>query len=156
MGDPIRAVIRGTAINENRRTGGITYPSPDGQEAVLRGAYERVGGLDLDFSGYFECHRDCSRRFIRDHEIGRVLQVGDPHPPLCSQEMCFPILFHIINLLDDSLLDPFNSVEIVPDDPDHLLDMNESMNKQLENSKKLFSEEKEICVCPSHRRQCLP
>ncbi|KAF5869444.1 putative polyketide synthase protein [Botrytis fragariae] len=64
-GDPIRAVIRGTAINANGRTGGITHPSPDGQEAVIRRAYERAGGLDPALTGYFECH-------------GTGTAVGDP------------------------------------------------------------------------------
>ncbi|PQE21953.1 polyketide synthase protein [Rutstroemia sp. NJR-2017a WRK4] len=64
-GDPIRGIIRGTAINANGRTGGITHPSPDGQEAVIRRAYERAGGLDPSHTGYFECH-------------GTGTAVGDP------------------------------------------------------------------------------
>ncbi|KAL4941793.1 hypothetical protein BDV06DRAFT_222783 [Aspergillus oleicola] len=64
-GDPIRAVIRATAINANGRTGGITHPSPEGQEAVIRRAYERAGGLDPALTGYFECH-------------GTGTAVGDP------------------------------------------------------------------------------
>ncbi|KAF4624420.1 hypothetical protein G7Y89_g13751 [Cudoniella acicularis] len=64
-GDPIRAVIRGTSFNANGRTGGITHPSPDGQEACMRRAYERAGGLDASLTGYFECH-------------GTGTPVGDP------------------------------------------------------------------------------
>ncbi|KAF2181508.1 hypothetical protein K469DRAFT_589235 [Zopfia rhizophila CBS 207.26] len=64
-GDPIRAIIRGTAFNANGRTGGITHPSPDGQEACMRRAYERAGGLDPSLTGYFECH-------------GTGTPVGDP------------------------------------------------------------------------------
>ena len=63
--DPIRAVIRATAINANGRTGGISHPSPEGQEAVMRRAYEAAGGLDPDLTGYFECH-------------GTGTAVGDP------------------------------------------------------------------------------
>ncbi|KAL4922406.1 hypothetical protein BDW62DRAFT_197082 [Aspergillus aurantiobrunneus] len=63
-GDPIRAVIRATSANANGRTGGVTHPSPDGQEAVIRRAYERVG-LDPSLTGYFECH-------------GTGTAVGDP------------------------------------------------------------------------------
>jgi hypothetical protein len=55
-GDPIRAVIRGTAFNANGRTGGITHPSPEGQAACIQRAYERAGGLDMSLTGYFECH----------------------------------------------------------------------------------------------------
>ncbi|KAL9085918.1 MAG: hypothetical protein Q9165_007401 [Trypethelium subeluteriae] len=64
-GDPIRAVVRGTSFNANGRTGGITHPSPDGQEACMRRAYERAGGLDMSLTGYFECH-------------GTGTPVGDP------------------------------------------------------------------------------
>lgn len=63
--DPIRAVIRATAINANGRTGGISHPSPEGQEAVMRRAYEAAGGLDPNLTGYFECH-------------GTGTAVGDP------------------------------------------------------------------------------
>ena len=64
-GDPIRAVIRGTAVNTNGRTAGIAHPSPEGQEAVIRSAYKNAGGLDPDLTGLFECH-------------GTGTQVGDP------------------------------------------------------------------------------
>lgn len=63
--DPIRAVIRATAINANGRTGGISHPSPEGQEAVMRRAYEAAGGLDPDLTGYCEVH-------------GTGTAVGDP------------------------------------------------------------------------------
>lgn len=49
----------------NGRTGGISHPSPEGQEAVMRRAYESAGNLDLDLTGYFECH-------------GTGTAVGDP------------------------------------------------------------------------------
>jgi hypothetical protein len=45
---PIRAMIRGTAVNSNGRTGGITRPSASGQETVIREAYRNAG--DLPFS----------------------------------------------------------------------------------------------------------
>ena len=64
-GDPIRATIRGTAFNSNGKTGGISHPSPEGQEAVIRQAYKQAGGLDPNLTGYFECH-------------GTGTPVGDP------------------------------------------------------------------------------
>ncbi|RYP70067.1 hypothetical protein DL771_005684 [Monosporascus sp. 5C6A] len=64
-GSPIRAVIRGTAINANGRTGGITHPSKAGQEAVIREAYRNAGGLPLADTTFFECH-------------GTGTPVGDP------------------------------------------------------------------------------
>src|SRR5205823_4520941 len=42
-GDPIYAVIRGGAINQDGRTNGLTAPSRRAQEAVLRAAYHRAG-----------------------------------------------------------------------------------------------------------------
>jgi acyl transferase domain-containing protein len=62
---PIRSVIRGTAVNANGRTGGITRPSAAGQEAVIRKAYENAGNLKLSDTTYFEMH-------------GTGTPVGDP------------------------------------------------------------------------------
>ncbi|KAI0438847.1 hypothetical protein F4803DRAFT_569116 [Xylaria telfairii] len=62
---PIRAVIRGTAVNSNGRTGGITRPSIAGQEMVIREAYRNAGGLPFSETHYFECH-------------GTGTYVGDP------------------------------------------------------------------------------
>ena len=42
-GDPIHAVIRGAAVNQDGRTNGLTAPSPQAQEAVLRDAYRQAG-----------------------------------------------------------------------------------------------------------------
>ncbi|ORY71434.1 putative polyketide synthase [Pseudomassariella vexata] len=63
-GDPVRAVIRGTAVNSNGRTNGITLPSADGQEAVIRKAYAQAG-LGYNETDYVECH-------------GTGTAVGDP------------------------------------------------------------------------------
>lgn len=64
-GDPIRGVIRGTAVNANGKTSGITQPSAIGQEAAARAAYEFAGNLSTDDTSYFECH-------------GTGTPVGDP------------------------------------------------------------------------------
>lgn len=61
---PIRAVIRETALNSNGRTAGITHPSADGQETLIRRAYQSAR-LDPGTTGYFECH-------------GTGTPVGDP------------------------------------------------------------------------------
>ncbi|KAL5583932.1 hypothetical protein FOVSG1_015283 [Fusarium oxysporum f. sp. vasinfectum] len=65
QGSPIRAMIRGTAVNANGRTGGIARPQVDGQEAVIRKAYENAGGLRYSDTSFFECH-------------GTGTQAGDP------------------------------------------------------------------------------
>lgn len=47
---PIRALIRGTAINSNGRTAGISHPGVEGQEALIRHAY-RNAGLPTSMTG---------------------------------------------------------------------------------------------------------
>ncbi|KAK0644424.1 lovastatin nonaketide synthase [Cercophora newfieldiana] len=66
-GDPIRAVIRSSATNNNGKVAGvgITHPNLDGQEHVIRHAYRRGGDLDPRLTGLFECH-------------GTGTAVGDP------------------------------------------------------------------------------
>ncbi|KAI9705765.1 MAG: Type I Iterative PKS [Bogoriella megaspora] len=64
-GLPIRALVRGTAINANGKTGGITRPSARGQEDVIRKAYENAGNLAFSDTTFFECH-------------GTGTQAGDP------------------------------------------------------------------------------
>ncbi|CAH0054704.1 unnamed protein product [Clonostachys solani] len=63
-GDNIRAIIRGTAINANGRTNGITQPSARFQEAVIRKAYANAR-LNMAETDYVECH-------------GTGTAVGDP------------------------------------------------------------------------------
>ncbi|KAI1437789.1 hypothetical protein GGR50DRAFT_691814 [Xylaria sp. CBS 124048] len=65
-GNPIRGVIRATAVNTNGKVDGmgITYPSGKGQERVVRMAYEKAG-LDPRVTPYAELH-------------GTGTPVGDP------------------------------------------------------------------------------
>lgn len=63
-GSPIRAIIRGSGINANGRSVGISRPSAAGQEAVIRETY-RNAGLPFGDTAYFECH-------------GTGTSVGDP------------------------------------------------------------------------------
>jgi len=62
--DPVRGVIRATAINANGRSQGINHPSAGDQETVIRAAYAKAG-LCPDQTGYFELH-------------GTGTPVGDP------------------------------------------------------------------------------
>ncbi|KAH9209743.1 putative polyketide synthase [Leptodontidium sp. 2 PMI_412] len=66
-GDPIRGVIRSTAVNSNGRVPavGITHPNLEGQADVISHAYQRGGDLDPRLTGYFECH-------------GTGTSIGDP------------------------------------------------------------------------------
>ncbi|XXH00688.1 hypothetical protein Hte_007038 [Hypoxylon texense] len=65
-GDPIRGVIRSTAVNTNGKVDGmgITHPSVEGQSRVIRMAYEKAK-LDPNLTAYAELH-------------GTGTPVGDP------------------------------------------------------------------------------
>ena len=54
-GDTIRAVIRGTGVNQNGKTKSITRPSADAQAELIRSTY-RLAGLDFKDTNYFEAH----------------------------------------------------------------------------------------------------
>jgi acyl transferase domain-containing protein len=54
-GDPIRAVIRGTACNQDGHTKGFTLPSSDAQISLIKEVYN-VAGLEFDKTGYVEAH----------------------------------------------------------------------------------------------------
>lgn len=64
-GDPIRAVIRSTAINSDGKTSNIGVPSVERQVALIRDAYRRAGIDDLSQTPFVECH-------------GTGTAVGDP------------------------------------------------------------------------------
>lgn len=64
-GSPIRAVISGAAVNCDGKTRGITQPSSDAQEALIRRAYEVAGLSTFSRTGFVECH-------------GTGTKVGDP------------------------------------------------------------------------------
>ncbi|EME79084.1 uncharacterized protein MYCFIDRAFT_166988 [Pseudocercospora fijiensis CIRAD86] len=63
-GNPIRAVIRATATNNDGHTPGISYPSGTAQEAMMRHAYA-TANLDPTETTFVECH-------------GTGTPVGDP------------------------------------------------------------------------------
>ncbi|KAM7200715.1 Compactin diketide synthase mokB [Naviculisporaceae sp. PSN 640] len=63
-GNVIRAVIRGTGVNQDGRTPGITVPSAQSQEALIRSTYA-AAGLNFRDTQYFEAH-------------GTGTPVGDP------------------------------------------------------------------------------
>ncbi|ANN16014.1 polyketide synthase [Amycolatopsis orientalis] len=63
-GDRIHAVVRGTAVNQDGRTPGITVPSVDAQRTLIERACQ-VGDVEPASVGYFEAH-------------GTGTAVGDP------------------------------------------------------------------------------
>ncbi|KJZ75926.1 hypothetical protein HIM_04750 [Hirsutella minnesotensis 3608] len=53
--DTIRAVIRGSSVNQDGRTPGITLPSKEAQVSNIRAVYA-AAGLSFDQTAYVECH----------------------------------------------------------------------------------------------------
>ncbi len=82
--DPIYAVIRGTAINQDGRTNGLTAPNRHAQEAVVAAAYRRAG-LSPGTAQYVEAHG--TGTFLGDameaNALGTVLAGGRPPGSQC-------------------------------------------------------------------------
>ncbi|KAF4904103.1 Highly reducing polyketide synthase gloL [Colletotrichum viniferum] len=64
-GDPIRAVIRSTCLSGNGRTPGLTTPSSQSHERLMRRGHRIAGIADLSKTAMVECH-------------GTGTSVGDP------------------------------------------------------------------------------
>ena len=54
-GDPIRAVIRNTGVNQDGKTAGITMPNGRAQASLIRSVY-RSAGMDPLMTDYVEAH----------------------------------------------------------------------------------------------------
>ncbi|KAF7557832.1 hypothetical protein G7Z17_g375 [Cylindrodendrum hubeiense] len=78
--DHIECIIRGTGVNQDGRTKGITMPNPHAQTALIQATYARAG-LDLskpeDRPQYFEAH-------------GTGTPAGDPLEASTVQSVFFP------------------------------------------------------------------
>ncbi|KAF9884738.1 hypothetical protein FE257_001300 [Aspergillus nanangensis] len=57
-GDPVRAIIRASAVNCDGRTPSITTPGSEAQERLIRRAYQRAGidTEEVEKTAFFECH----------------------------------------------------------------------------------------------------
>ncbi|KAH8693388.1 hypothetical protein GQ44DRAFT_695216 [Phaeosphaeriaceae sp. PMI808] len=55
-GNPVRAVVTGSATNHNGHTSTVARPSSRAQEALIRQAYRNAGITDIARTGFFECH----------------------------------------------------------------------------------------------------
>ncbi|GAB2610914.1 hypothetical protein GCM10027168_49760 [Streptomyces capparidis] len=83
-GDPVYAVIRGGAVNQDGRSNGLMAPSPAAQEAVLRAAYAEAGVRPRDV-GYAEAHGTGTALGdpIEAKALGAVLGEGRDPGRLC-------------------------------------------------------------------------
>lgn len=63
-GDTVRAIVRGTGSNQDGKTPGMSLPSPEAQEALIRQVYASAD-LDMRDTSYIEAH-------------GTGTPVGDP------------------------------------------------------------------------------
>ncbi|MCJ1385150.1 hypothetical protein MMC17_008269 [Xylographa soralifera] len=64
-GDPVRAVIRSTCVNNDGKTVGLTSPSTEAHEALIRRGHKIAGIHDFSKTAMIECH-------------GTGTKVGDP------------------------------------------------------------------------------
>ncbi|KAL8992696.1 MAG: hypothetical protein Q9169_006904 [Polycauliona sp. 2 TL-2023] len=64
-GDPVRAVIRSTCVNNDGKTMGLTSPNTEAHEALIRRGHQLAGLHDLSKTAMIECH-------------GTGTKVGDP------------------------------------------------------------------------------
>ncbi|KAL2822603.1 hypothetical protein BJX63DRAFT_441226 [Aspergillus granulosus] len=83
-GDPIRAVIRETGMNQDGKTPTITSPSGEAQAALMRACYDRAG-LDPGETTYVEAHGTGTKAGdpVEVAAIGSVFGAGrTPQRPL--------------------------------------------------------------------------
>ncbi|KAJ5113761.1 reducing type I polyketide synthase [Penicillium angulare] len=83
-GDTIRSVIRSTGSNSDGRTPGITQPSGEAQEQLIRETYKKAG-LSLSHTRFFEAHGTGTAVGdpIEAHTIGRAFgKYRSPDDPM--------------------------------------------------------------------------
>ncbi|HET9209476.1 MAG TPA: type I polyketide synthase, partial [Thermoanaerobaculia bacterium] len=83
-GDPVRAVIRGSAVNHDGRGNGLTAPNPHAQERVIREAWADAGAPPWRAS-YVEAHGSGTRLGdpIELKALGAVVGPGRPGGQPC-------------------------------------------------------------------------
>lgn len=55
-GNPIRGIVRSTGTNCDGKTPGLSHPSPESHEALIRRTYASAGIHDFCQTGFVECH----------------------------------------------------------------------------------------------------
>lgn len=95
-GDSIYGLIRGTAVNQDGHTNGITVPNGAAQEAVMRTAYQHAGILPEQVQ-YVEAHGTGTPLGdpIEARAIGAVLSVGRAASNQCIISSVKPNIGHL-------------------------------------------------------------
>lgn len=88
-GDPIRAVIRGTGVNQDGRTKGMTVPSTDAQAALIRSVYKKAG-LEFSDTNYFEAHVNHNRCHRIAPQTNRIRRAPEPKLATLWSSRAFP------------------------------------------------------------------
>jgi acyl transferase domain-containing protein len=97
--DPVRAVIRATAINSDGNSPMVGVPRPESQEILIRRAYEKAGIDDLSKTGFFECHGTGTQKgdVVETSVIAKVFEKGILMGSVSSFNNCIISLFLIIS-----------------------------------------------------------
>lgn len=119
-GNPIYAVIRGTAVGANGSGGSITSPSEDAQIVVIRKAYENAGITDIQSTSYFECHGTGTPYgdVVETHAVGKIfapyktpgepLHIGSVKPNLGHSESASALtaLMRVLLAIEANIIPP--------------------------------------------------
>lgn len=83
-GDTIRAIVRGTGANQDGKTQGISLPSVEAQEQLIRDVY-RNAGLDFNKTMFVEAHGTGTAAGdpIEASALARVFSPSHDKTPLC-------------------------------------------------------------------------
>ena len=99
VGDPLRAIIRGTGSNQDGHTKGFTLPSAEAQANLIKDTY-RWAGLDFKHTSYVEAHgtgtqagdtqetEALSRTISKEHTVYDKLLVGSIKSNIGHLEAC--------------------------------------------------------------------
>ncbi|MBW4450083.1 MAG: SDR family NAD(P)-dependent oxidoreductase [Spirirestis rafaelensis WJT71-NPBG6] len=84
-GDPVYAIIRGNAVNQDGLTNGVTAPSQRAQEALLREVYQKAGVCPSQVQ-YVETHGTGTLLGdpIEAKALGAVMSIGRPAANPCA------------------------------------------------------------------------
>lgn len=88
-GDPVRAVIRGTGVNQDGKTKGMTVPSADAQADLIRSVYKKAG-LDFSDTNYFEAHVSHDRCHQTILQTDRSCRAPEPKLVILWSSRAYP------------------------------------------------------------------